>query len=289
MRSRLICILFLGSSVSVPCLAAQVEEAVSPELQAHCQETKALLFNTAAPDSLLAAIQLLVPCGISGPPAVATIWDTLGASPGPRFLPSLERISRAMRDTRILSALGDAARDRGRPTEVRFGALRVLMSYLEPRLQVLPGQLETLDGPVRSPTHRVQTLTPSPLSENAPVAVGVIFRDLSFDPELGAAVQYLRQEAAYWNPSAVALTSQAIKVHYLCGNRFRIRNKDNIAIQVGYEVQETGEESVVNMEARPEQGPPSETIFTTRTTGTVQILYNGEVLATERNKGKGCK
>lgn len=268
---------------------AQVREALDSNLHAACIRATQKL--TATPDSGSSHDSMygLSACGVSGPPLVAALWDSIGPSSMP-LLRALERTSRRFRDTRILVALDRVARDPGRGREFRFAALRILMSYLEPTLEVHPGQLQSLDGPIWSASpHFSPEPTDSPLTSNAAAAIGVIFRDLSNDPELGAAIQYLRQEAASANPSGVALAPQAIKLHYLCGNRFRIRNKENIAITVGYEVQETGEEKMIPVEARPAQGPPSETIFTTRTRGTVDLIYNNEILTSERNKGKECK
>lgn len=74
-----------------------------------------------------------------------------------------------------------------------------------------------------------------------------------------------------------------IRLDYVCGNTFRIQNHTPEYLMLSYTVAGTGEAADVT--ARSGGGW---THFNTDTAGTVQLIYDGEVVATVANTGKSC-
>lgn len=74
-----------------------------------------------------------------------------------------------------------------------------------------------------------------------------------------------------------------IRLDYVCGNSFRIQNHTPEFLILSYTVAGIGEAEDVT--ARSGGGWTS---FTTDTTGTVKLTYDGQVVATVANTGKSC-
>ena len=79
-----------------------------------------------------------------------------------------------------------------------------------------------------------------------------------------------------------------IQLTYLCGNRFRLRNRSFQDVDVRWEVYNTtdrGEESIGSATALI---PNFDQTFTTELRGTVRLFYNGALIQTKANGGTVC-
>src|SRR6266850_4958852 len=73
------------------------------------------------------------------------------------------------------------------------------------------------------------------------------------------------------------INTSKIALAYVCDNQFRVTNGNPSALTVSYTVVNTTEQGTVNLPAKPKGAGPSETMFVTQNTGTVE-LYLGTSL-----------
>lgn len=100
---------------------------------------------------------------------------------------------------------------------------------------------------------------------------------------------------AYWLLTASGEAARdfidvpGIRLTYICGNRFRLRNPNYASIQVTYDVYRTSESSSLLLPGRTaDQQPYTESFFTTTNRGTVRVFFNGQLIQTKANGGTTC-
>lgn len=273
-------------------VAAQGPEATDTLTQRLCAS-----WNTAilagSPDSLVvAAKNHLSMCEITGPPTIARMWSTVANSS--LELNRLFALSTSVRDKRILDSLVVAARRTGLAEPIRMAALATLAAYFDPR-----SHFASIDGPRtgvvgnRLPVLLHYDTTPGavPLPASTRPTVAAVFRDLANgdpEPTVQAAALFLRQAAYYIAPSATPIDANSIRLTYLCGNRFRLRNYNNIELEVRYDVYSTSEARSLFPKARSTPPGYSELVFTTKNRGTVRVFYNQQLVQTKANGNKAC-
>ena len=97
-------------------------------------------------------------------------------------------------------------------------------------------------------------------------------------------------------PGAVNLAQQRVKTNYIdlryvCGDQFRIDNRNPMAVSVTYQVANTSplEQGTLTLPARTGDGASySTTIFTTIKRGTVLLFYAGKQIESQANLGTAC-
>ena len=98
------------------------------------------------------------------------------------------------------------------------------------------------------------------------------------------------------HPIPVSLAQQHVKtqfidLRYVCGNQFRIDNRNPMAVTVTYRVANTSplEQGTLTLKARTGDGASySTTVFTTIKKGTVVLLYNSRQIDSQANLGTAC-
>lgn len=91
----------------------------------------------------------------------------------------------------------------------------------------------------------------------------------------------IQSNNAYYLLKAIAeyarsrVTSANLQVHYICGNRFLVRNYNAAGLPVRYEVVTPGEFGDLNIPARPAGLSYSDTEFTVTTAGRTRLYYDG--------------
>ncbi|HUX34151.1 MAG TPA: hypothetical protein VMV51_09775, partial [Gemmatimonadaceae bacterium] len=85
-----------------------------------------------------------------------------------------------------------------------------------------------------------------------------------------------------------AADPDSVRIHYLCENRFRIRNANDLAIAVQWVVLGTVDSGTVVLPARPSGAPFSETFLDVPDSGTVRVFFGGVRIAAARNTGAAC-
>jgi len=81
----------------------------------------------------------------------------------------------------------------------------------------------------------------------------------------------------------------AIRLSYVCGNRFLITNAYSVAVSVTYRVADSDEQAEALLSAAPSLDPAySEQLIETRNKGSVELLLNGATIAVRANGGVPC-
>lgn len=79
-----------------------------------------------------------------------------------------------------------------------------------------------------------------------------------------------------------------IRLSYVCGNRFRVHNPNDVALPMRYEVYGQDESGLLSLAPRAAGAPFGETIFTTQARGTVRLFWGTQVIQTAANGGIAC-
>jgi hypothetical protein len=140
-RPRWLELFLLGFVMVAQPLGAQpLESRADAERRQECRSAAALLEAGAplAAADARATLRAIRNCDVSGGPAIASAW----ANPALRTdeLPLLMIISWEIQDRRIMDGVIGMALDEGAAQELRYGAMGVLASYLEPRYRPSPEQ-----------------------------------------------------------------------------------------------------------------------------------------------------
>jgi hypothetical protein len=85
-------------------------------------------------------------------------------------------------------------------------------------------------------------------------------------------------------PEVPNISSQFIFLVYVCGTRFRVENDNERWVPVTWRVVGTTEGG--GFELRPKGG--GDFVWETTKVGTVELLYNGQVIQTRANGGIAC-
>lgn len=120
--------------------AQKVSESTSVHLRNDCRLAVQILTKGEPHPHRDWALETIGSCNESGPPVLAGLWDQ--APSDTTVLNRLYWSSRNLQDQRLLDGLIAVASDRARSTALRFGALRVLATYVDPHLDPGWKQLE---------------------------------------------------------------------------------------------------------------------------------------------------
>jgi len=88
--------------------------------------------------------------------------------------------------------------------------------------------------------------------------------------------------------SLPAANPDSIGIHYLCENRFRIRNRNNVEVAVQWVVVGTSDSGTVVLAARQSGTSFSETYVDMPDSGTVRLFVGGVRIAAAENTGGAC-
>ncbi|MBA4073299.1 MAG: hypothetical protein C0497_15970 [Gemmatimonas sp.] len=85
------------------------------------------------------------------------------------------------------------------------------------------------------------------------------------------------------------MTPDSIRLTYLCGNRFRVRSYYRTVADVKWDLPEhPSDTGQLRLPSRTVGHPYSETVFSTRVTGTTRLFHNGRLIQTTLNGGTPC-
>lgn len=82
--------------------------------------------------------------------------------------------------------------------------------------------------------------------------------------------------------------ADSIRLTYMCGTRFRVRNPTMSEASVTWDVYGTSTRGALVLPPRPPDAAHSETFFETGTVGTVRLFYAGRLVQTKANGNKVC-
>lgn len=79
-----------------------------------------------------------------------------------------------------------------------------------------------------------------------------------------------------------------IRLTYICGNKFRVRNPNGTAVPVSWDVYNKNEAGTLTLPPKVTGQPYSESFFTTVNKGTVRLFHTGQLIQTKANGGAVC-
>lgn len=185
----------LGIITAAPLAAQRATEATDAQLRARCRQAAQVL-ETGHPEPHLAwAVDQIMACDESAGPALASRWSSLREADRDA-LGQLTFSSRSVRDQRIFDAVLAVAGAPDRAPLIRLSAMRVLLSYTDPKLDV---PLPHLEAPKDNESlWSVADFSPTDGAEPLAAGDSSAFMDLlrrlveqDSNPEVAAAARYL--------------------------------------------------------------------------------------------------
>lgn len=85
-----------------------------------------------------------------------------------------------------------------------------------------------------------------------------------------------------------AADPDSVRIHYVCENRFRIRNANDVEIAVQWAIVGTADSGTVVLPARRPGAAFSETFLDVPDSGVVRLFFGGARIASARNRGSAC-
>jgi hypothetical protein len=98
----------------------------------------------------------------------------------------------------------------------------------------------------------------------------------------------LKVNADYFLSLNPPLDIAGIRLTYICGNKFRVRNPNAAVVPVTWDVYNKNESGNLDLPPKTAGQPYSETFFTTLNKGTVRLFYTGQLIQTKANGGAAC-
>lgn len=175
-------------------------------------------------------------CPELGGSTIAAVWRRVGNDA--RELNELWWWSRSLQDQRILDAVSEVARDTARPDAVRFGALRVLLTYIEPSATIPQDRLENPSSEyatLSNSTHANPLAGRHAVTPNAGAQIAELLQFLTTsDPSqpIRAAARYIWEAVASQYPDRVPLPAGAVTITNVCADRVRVENSTAINLSL---------------------------------------------------------
>lgn len=242
---------------------------------------------------LAPAFAQLFDCPVSGPPVLAGMWrrTDLSASEYSRLLYHAYLLP----DRRISDTLVTVVRRASNTSAHRQFALGAVIRMLE---QSEPFDLNDLRSNGRTGGH-ASTITEGsprpgavPINEAARRRIFQLFADMAAQgtdsalTEIAYAGVSLGMSPRF--PGAAILPANAVVLTYMCGNRFRVRNRTPRTLVLEWDVYGTAAKGWgIYPPAAPGASPP-ERFFTTPVRGTVRLSRGSQLLQTKANGGTKC-
>ena len=146
------------------------------------------------------------------------------------------------------------------------------------------------DSTFRSP-HGGATRGVRPLTDADRQRIITTFADLSVQtavPTVQHAARGALRASAEAYPRLTSVPAGTVTLTYMCGNRFRLRNRSSVWGAFTYDVYGTAERQTIDMPVSVSPTVGSEMFFTTKARGTVRVFWQNRLLQTKANGGTVC-
>jgi hypothetical protein len=258
--------------------------------QTECDAARAALLSQT---TNLASVEFLPRCP-NGTVAIRTAVLATRQIANPEVLRVAYIVSGIAADDGLVNAALDVANDASATELARTWALYTAGGQAQPATR-MPRPDAPVVGSVDRPCG-MNAFSSAAEPAGAPIAPTTLarlhtisltlFRNSSLPPRV-------RRMALCANTAVLSLytppvLASDIQLTYLCGNRFRLRNRSFQDVDVRWEVYNTtdrGEESIGSATALI---PNFDQTFTTELRGTVRLFYNGVLIQTKANGGTVC-
>jgi hypothetical protein len=293
MTTRVLSLVLSLTLASSALLRAQNTWAPSAE---DCAEATQTLTSgsLAQVDSQAKARNIIGGCGAAGAQAYATGMSRRRTAP---LSPELTRYFLAPGvDTAIMRSALALATDPGASTPVRGLSLRTLLSYVGGWIMISYEELTSAsEGDACSTIGGMREMAGTPLSatqiDAVKAAVAPLERSASEPAEVRSAASCVmnawRRIRGLPGQPIATISPSTLQITYLCGNRFRIRNTAVYPVDVQWRLGEGTLELLHVMPADPTTGY-GDTILDAGGAGTVQLLFDSDVIGSATNSGVVC-
>lgn len=281
---RLCAILCLGLAVSTP-VPANAQLPDSAECSAAASALSSGLNRTGRGWGRIAR------CGSLGETAVADAIAAAGSETDTLYLALLMGAGLHLRSVLIFDASRVLANDTAASVAARVMAMGVMLA------QIAPGLTFSLHRPFhemvtvpsgswcwpRTDTNaRYSSEVSAPSTARIRDAADVLTNVSKMSGALPVLRDYARCGRISLEPQVPQLIDpKALLLTYVCGNLYRVDNSSGSWVLVFYRVVET-------TETRPLNVGPEAVAFETNATGTVELLYNGQVVGQAVNSRTRC-
>lgn len=231
-------------------------------------------------------------CGSVGASALGRAVTHARLETDSMYLLSLLSAANRIRDAQVLSAGLNVAEDNGASQPARVMALLVLLGQYD----------NALGFPMSVSWHDLTTVPRGPACQLASNPEATYASDQGLPPEGLQRTATVTERIARQRANSAVIRDLAscvrqaisdsvpesinpglIQLRYICDNKFGVRNHSDEWIDVSYAVAGTSDRGDLTA------APKAETAFVTDTAGTTQLFYQGRVVASMANKGKGCR
>ena len=130
-----------------------------------------------------------------------------------------------------------------------------------------------------------------PLTDADRQRIITTFADLSVQtavPTVQHAARGALRASAEAYPRLTSVPAGTVTLTYMCGNRFRLRNRSSVWGAFTYDVYGTAERRTIDVPVSVSPTVASEIFFTTKARGTVRVFWQNRLLQTKANGGKVC-
>jgi hypothetical protein len=269
-----------------PVLGAQTTQGKYQQTQEDCRAAAKSLRNRASED---ASWQNLPDCGRAGGLELAKALREARAETDVVYLERLYGAAANIRDPDIFGAAMAVIQDEGASAQARSTAILILVEQHDNRVG-LPLNVSLTEA-LRSGECR---LVPFPLSSYRSATelppgylaqLGKALLDLSAaqgTPDLVAKFANCTRPIMS-GAVADAIPTSAIRLSYVCGNRYRVENQSTESVKVSWAVWGKRTKAAIVV---PPKGAKT---FTTQQRGPTTLYYRGKEVQTETNGGKPCQ
>lgn len=276
-----------GAGIVPRSLSAQASDVIQAPSAEQCAEAVASLGGATPPAPARPAWWTATRCGVAGGAALASAFRQLQTESAAAPLRAAEAVLRTIRDASVFSAALAVSTASGATPGARMLGVRVLLSQHSTAVlitQSLPCRRITVVGTPTAPGAAL----PADYPRQALVALRSIAADAAAPAELRSLASCAAESFASVVDSPAA--SSSIRLTYLCGNRFRVRNTGDEWGDLTYDVYRTDDRGDLTV------GPRSEVVFTTEVSGTTRLFVNpnhdqplGQLVQTKANGGTACR
>jgi hypothetical protein len=225
----------------------------------------------------------------NGAATLAQVWNSAPAAT--EDLQALLDASLRFHDRRLLTSLQTTVRS-AQPPNARIAALAATLSYVDSAMGVYLPQFLAENtsriGAISVVSGASVILGESPPPPTARASVLSTLEQLAGTAEnlqVRSAATRL-QEAVY---NVIDANTADVRLTYVCGNRFRVRNPNPVGIALRYEAGDTSDTETFTVPPRPYGFSFSEALIETRKAGTVRLFYDSSLIQTTANGRKECR
>lgn len=247
-----------------------------------------------------AAARVATRCGVRGGIELAAALNAARLESDPARIDAITRGLDGFLDQAVFTAALAIVADAAASTPARLGGILALAGHLDPGSH--PGSIARMgavapDGETPlcayPATSHTSFWTGAQLQANYRATAVAALRALATSP---SAPLQLRAAARCAAPSGdpgpsisipTASPSQ-IRLTYICGNSWRVRNSDLAGYLLTFDVYNQGESGSVDVLARDPSMGSYDVYFGTVKKGTVRLFHNGVLIQTKANGNKVC-